>query len=392
MKVRPRSRLLLVALSLLTAATSCGTPDQAAATRAETAPTAGESRVTTTGAPADAAARETTTTNTLQTTRAIETTTTGPVPMAIEPLALSYRYPAGGEIQYSLSIEQQTSVELNEGDPEELPPDPIEVTSLLAGTLNYRTNPGLEEDTTRIRIYSDFHLVENEASMGGVAVPTSVMEGAPGFEEPIDTTVVVDRKGNLIEFYIEAIDNLLGGENFLPNNSVGIQQLNRPFGPAFPDHPVAEGDVWTERLEQKGPDGLIITHGEHRLVTVEGTVRQPLLVIESEYQTETFEWDITEMLYGMFGALVENMTGEDAPAGEAPSAEFQLVINVTPGPVTVVTRFDPQLGLVVQGDYQTAGKVTTDMTIPGATGKPLTIITTTEYEQGAFYELIETTS
>lgn len=386
MKVRPRSRLLLVALSLLMAATSCGTPDEATATRADTAATAGESRITITRAPADAAARETTTTNAPQTTGAIQTTTTSFIPVVIEPLILSYGYPAGGEIQYSISIGQRTSVELNEGDPEELPPDPIEVTSLLAGTLIYRTNPGLEEDTTSIRIYSDFHLVENEASMGGVAVPTtSVMEAAPGFEEPIDTTVVVDRKGNLLEFYIEAIENLLGGENFLPNNSVGIQQLNRPFGPAFPDHPVAAGDVWTERLEQQGPDGLIVTHGEHRLVAVEGTVRQPLLVIESEYQTETFEWDITEMLYGRFGALAENMTGEDVPAGE-------LVINVTPGPVAVVTRFDPQLGLVVQGDYQTAGKVTTDMTILGATGEPLTIITTTEYEQGAFYELIEATS
>ena len=101
---------------------------------------------------------------------------------------------------------------------------------------------------------------------------------------------------------------------------------------------------------------------------------------------------MTEMVYGMFGALAEEMTEGEAQAAQEALPAFQLLINVTPGAVQVVARFDPQVGLVIQGDYQTRGRVTTDMTIPGEAGEPFPMITTTEYEQGAFYELIDTTS
>ena len=89
---------------------------------------------------------------------------------------------------------------------------------------------------------------------------------APGFETPIDVTVVVDQQGNVLEFSSGALDELFGGQSFLPDTSLGSQELNRPFGPTFPDHPVDVGDTWTETSEQEGPAGMgtIVPTAEHR--------------------------------------------------------------------------------------------------------------------------------
>ena len=85
--------------------------------------------------------------------------------MEFEATVLSYNYPASGDLQYSIAIEQQASVELDTGIAEELPPSPIEVDSILAGTIGYKTSTGPQENTTRIRILSDLSLAENRVSM-----------------------------------------------------------------------------------------------------------------------------------------------------------------------------------------------------------------------------------
>ena len=336
-------------------------------------------------------APETTTTNASQTTVAPETTTTAAAP-DFEPTLLSYHYPSSGEVEYAVSIEQQAEVKLDGGGAAEMPPGPITVNSILAGTLSYRTDPGAEENTTTIRILSDFKLVENEASMGGITLPADEIGAVPGFEAPIDITVVVDQQGNILEFSIKEMDDLFGDANFLPNSSAGSQQLARPVGPAFPDHPVDVGDAWTERTEEEGLGGMVITNAAHRLVAVEGTKDRPILVVESEYRTEPFEWDMSEFLTGMFGAFSDELSEDEAQEGQEALSEFKLVISVIPGPVQATTWFDPQAGLVIESGHQAQGAVMTHMTIPGETGEPFAVITATTYDQVVFYQLINPTT
>ncbi len=370
-------------------AAACGgnsSSDQPPSTLPETTTAAAPETTTTAAAPPTATmAPETTTTNASQTTVASETTTTAAAP-DFEPTLLSYHYPSSGEVEYAVSIEQQAEMRLDGGAAAEMPPGPITVNSILAGTLSYRTDPGAEENTTIIRILSDFKVVENKASMGGM--PTDEIVDAPGFETPIDITVVVDQQGNVLEFSSKELDDLVGNENFLPNSSAGNQQFSRPVGPAFPDHPVDVGDTWTERTEEEGPGGMVITNAEHRLVAVEGTEDRPILVVESEYQTEPFEWDMSEFLTGMFGAFSDELPEDEAQEGQEVLSEFKLLISVTPGPVQATTWFDPQAGLVIESEHQAQGEVTTHMTFPGETGEPFAIITATAYDQDVFYQLI----
>ncbi len=393
-----RNRFLIASTLVLVTAAACGgdsSSDQPPSTLPETTTAAAPETTTTTAAPPQTTtatmAPETTTTNASQTTVAPETTTTAAAP-DFEPTLLSYHYPSSGEVEYAVSIEQQAEVRLDGGAPAEMPPGPITVNSILAGTLSYRTDPGAEENTTIIRILSDFKLVENEASMGGITLPADEIDDAPGFETPIDITVVVDQQGNVLEFSSKELDDLFGAENFLPNSSAGNQQFSRPVGPAFPDHPVDVGDTWTERTEEEGPGGMVITNAEHRLVAVQGTEERPILVVESEYQTEAFEWDMSEFLTGMFGAFSGELPEDEAQEGQEVLSEFKLLISVIPGPVQATTWFDPQAGLVIESEHQAQGEVTTHMTIPGETGEPFTISTATAYDQVVFYQLINPTT
>lgn len=302
---------------------------------------------------------------------------------------LSYRYPSEGAVEYSLFIEQQAEIALEGGPAEEMPPDGIQMATALEGTISYQTSPGPDETTT-IRITTDIKIIDNKMSMGGITIPTPPDAEAPGFETPIDVTVVVDHQGNVLESASEALDSLFPGEGFLPTASMGSQELNRPFGPAFPDYPVDVGDTWTERVEQEGPAGMgmIVTTAEHRLAGLDTVAGRTIMVIESEYRTEAFEWDMSEFLQGMFGLFADEPSEEDTPEREPATPEFTLLVSASPSTVIAVTRFDPDAGLVLEGDYQASGEVTTNMTVPDETGEPADIITSVGYDQTVTYQLI----
>lgn len=382
-------RLFLVVLCAVSLpAAACG-EDSSSNQPTATSPTTAATETT---AGATASARTTTTTSppeTTSTTAPPPTTTTTAAP-EFEPRVVSYRYPASGEVSYRMSIQQEADVTVESGSPEEDPPGPIRISSTLEGTISYQTGPGPEEGTTSIRILSDLALVANKMQMGGITVPSSPDSEAPGFETPIDITVVVDQQGNVLEIASEELDELFGGESFLSANSIGSQELSRPFGPAFPDHPVGIGDTWTERTEQEGPAdmGMIVTTAEHRLVEVDTEGESPVLVVESQYRTEAFEWDMTEFLKEMFGAFTDELDSEEAREGQEAISELTMLVSASPTTAVAVTRFDSDAGLVLEGDYQVSGEVTTHMTIPDETGETTTIFSATGFDQTMTYQLI----
>ena len=376
-------------------AAACGGETDVQSEPATPEPTAAPTTAApTTAAPQTTRAPETTTTNPSQTTTVPESTTTTEAPV-FEPTRLSYNYPSDGGIEYSISIEQQAEVQLEGGLAEGMPPGPIKMNTILAGAMSYTISPGPEEDTISIRIVSDIQTVENEATMGGISIPSSELGEAPGFETPIDITVTADLQGNIIDMSSPGFDDLFGGMNFQSAGSVGNQHLNRPFGPAFPDTPLAVGDSWTEQVEQEGPFGPVVTNAEHLMVAVEGTGENPILVVESEYLTEAFEWDLSEMMLGMFGAFTEELPSDETQEDQEVQDVFgdvRFLVSSAPGTVHATVRFDPGIGLVIEGEHQARGEVTTSMTMTGDAGEPFTIITGVKYDQATFFQLIRPTT
>ena len=150
MRIRPPTtwKVLFAALTTLLLAAACGgeTEDQSEPPPPETtaAPT---TAAPTTAAPETTRAPQTTTTTTSQTTTVPESTTTTTEALGFEPTRLSYNYPSDGEVEYSISIEQQAEVQLEGGLAEGMPPGPIKVNTILAGAMSYAISPGPEEDT-----------------------------------------------------------------------------------------------------------------------------------------------------------------------------------------------------------------------------------------------------
>ncbi len=383
-----RLGLVLFAFSLVAAA--CGGD-----TATETQPSA---QVTSsTASPTTTAAPSTTTTTTIPTPS--RTTTTTIPPREYEPTLISYRYPSDNEVEYAITIEQEAEVTLVtfEGGPEEeMPPGPIVTATTLEGTISYQTSPGPEENTTTIRIISDIEVTENQMSMGGITIPTPPDAETPGLNTAIDITLVVDEQGNVLEVSSDAlgeISELFGDESLFPTDLMGSQQMDQPFGPAFPDYPLEVGDTWTERTEEEGPAGMgaIVTTAEHHLVEVDTQGGRQILVVESKYQTEAFEWDMSEFLQAMFGAFgqdPEETTEEDAPPGLEGLPEITMIISMAPSTTVEVTRFDTDAGLVIGGEYQVSGGVTTNMAFPDENGDTNPIISTATFEQTGAYRLV----
>ena len=396
-RIRPHRRwkVLSAALTTLALAAACGGDDAGQPEPAPPETTAAPTTAApTTVAPQTTRAPETTTTNASQTTTAPESTTTTEAP-GFEPVRLSYNYPADGELEYSISIEQQAEVLLEGGPAEEMPPGPVEMNTILAGAISYTTGPGPDEDTVSIRIASDLQMVENEATMGGFSIPSSELGEPPGFESPIDITVITDLQGNILEVSREGFDDLFGGMDLQSTSSVGNQHLSRPFGPAFPDTPLGLGDSWTEQIEQEGPFGSIVTNAEHLVVAVEGTEERPILVVQSEYRTDAFEWDMSEMMLGMMFGAIAGESPEETPDDQESQdifGDLQILVSATPGVVHSTVRFDHGAGLVIEGEQQVQGEVTTSMTIPGDAGEPFTIITGVKYDQQILFHLISPTT
>lgn len=132
---------------------------------------------------------------------------------------------------------------------------------------------------------------------------------------------------------------------------------------------------------------MIVTTAQHRLAAVEGTNERPILVIQSEYQVEQFEWDMSEMLSALVGSL-----DEPGSANNEQTSGIQLLVTGIPGLVERTSRFDLHAGVVIEGSQTDSGKVVTNMTIPGEQGELVTIITTTEYHQRSSYHLLSPTN
>ena len=387
--------LALCVFSVLAA--GCGgesAPDPEPGEPAPTAATSVAPGTTATTATAPSGATTTSTSAASPATTAAETAA-----FEYEPTLVSYRYPTTGEVEYALSIEQTAEVILEGGPSEEMPPGPIETATTLEGSISYRTSPGVEENTTSLRITSALEVTDNRVSMGGITIPTpadDAIAGAPGLDTPIDITVVVDEQGNVLEMRSEALEgfsDLFGEEGLMSAGTPGAGQLNQPLGPTFPDDPVEIGDEWTERTEQEGPAGMgtVVTTAEHRLVAVENEGGKTVLVIESEYLTEAFEWDMSEMLAGMFEAFADELGGEEGEqSGDTPPTPT-MTMSATAAVTTAVTRFDLEAGLVLEGEYRASGGVTSSMAFPDGTGETEAIVSTTTYEQTVTYRLVSPT-
>ncbi len=328
------------------------------------------------------------------------TTAAGP---AIDASLLTYAYAEMDAVEYAITVDQ-TMIMHADGDASafdtagELPLD-AEIHATVDNTVRYETSPGTDPGTTRIHIAADLSSATVEGTINGEPVDeTATDELGVGEIPPVDVTVVVDERGNVVDVAgagLGDVSGLLGG-GLGDVESLGTEQLARPVGPAFPDHPVGVGDSWTETTEQEGPDGPIVTTATHTVVGTDTVAGHDVLVIESVYETEGFDIDFTEFLRGLFEGFAGMGDDGDGSAATLPPEtqemldQLEFVMSMDPSTSTVTSWFDPDEGLVVAADAQVASALSMRFRGPDeSTGELVSFQADIELDQAVSYELVQ---
>ncbi len=271
----------------------------------------------------------------------------------------SFQYDYDDVVEYALTLDQTLTMRADGdasgfGDGRYKLPVEMEADVRADLTLRYETSPGPDPGTTTVRLTSEVtNLVVEGTINGEPAADTDMAQLGPTTLPPVDVTVIVDERGNVVEIESsgEDLGALFGGLGSLEN--LGTSRLGRPVGPAFPEEPVGVGDTWTETTETEGPEGPIVTRATHTVVGTDVVAGRDVLVVESVYETDGFSFDFTDFLRGFLEGFSDAAGEAGAPdEGELQDMLEQLVfrIDVSPTTSTVTSWFDPERGLVVEAD------------------------------------------
>ena len=278
-----------------------------------------------------------------------------------EAITLSYQYPDDGVVEYTASSTTKPNVDMWGNLDEEVV---TERTYVYEGTIRYQTSPGPAENTTRVGFDFDWDLLDVKEVLNGTTPKSEPIPREPGGTPDPDVVVVVDKQGNLLESPTKSINSLYNGGSFIgvSHNSVISDFLDRPFGPAFPDYPVGIGDAWTEVITLEELGGPVITTAKHYIQGIEDILGRRVLVVESEYRTEEFEWDLSDLMPGFMIAALEGQKDFEGIRESLPG--YTMTIRVYSANLRAVTYFDPHAGLVVQGEFHEYGSTSQDMAAP----------------------------
>jgi hypothetical protein len=301
----------------------------------------------------------TATTDATGTTAPATTTTTEP---AAEPVLFAYSYAAGDSFSYDISLDQHLTMDMSvEGDPgifgdQENTPSNIDVHTSVSGSVNYDLSDGPQPDTTTLHISGVFDNVSIDGTVDGQpATDEDLQSGTvPDLVEVPETTIVLDKYGRPISVDDTTVptDSTFFGDPFSMLGGFSSGGLDQPFGPEFPDHPLAVGDSWTEELSQDIPDSdqAVSTSVTYTVTGTDSIDGHDVFTIDFSANASGVDIDLGEM----FQALLEGFAsmGDEGSTQEAPSIEFTVSLGESSGMGTY--WFDQEAGIVrkVQQTYQ----------------------------------------
>ncbi|HDL49608.1 MAG TPA: hypothetical protein ENH33_06600 [Actinobacteria bacterium] len=320
-----RTRILIIALALV--ATACAS---------------GATGTTTTAPPA---------------TTAAPTTTSAPTATALagRPAIYAYSYKPGDTYSYDISLDQHITLDMTvEGDPGMFEtqdgPTNVDVRTSVAGSLSYDIAEGPEPDTTALHISGVFDEFTVEGTIDGEPVSNQDLESGtvPDLVEVPDTTIILDRHGRPISVDGEPLPTDLPffGDPFSMVGGLTSGGLDKPFGPEFPDRPLAIGDTWTKEQSEDIPStdqtvASTVTYTVTGYDTIDG---YDVAVIDFTSQASGVDIDLGKMFQALFEGF--SSMSEEGSTTEIPTIDFVISVGDSTGSGTY--WFDQEAGLVRQ--------------------------------------------
>lgn len=322
-----------------------------------------------------------------------------------EEVLLSYNIAAGDTFVYEVALDQAIKV-ISEGEggapgSEEDLPGEADVEISATGTFTFTVADGPRAGTYEITISGDLSDVTATGTVDGEPIDSDEIPEFAGVD-PVETTVIVDEKGNLINDTEPAdalTGSLLGGMmGGMAQPGVGMipgVQLGQFFGPVLGDDEVTVGDSWTTTNETPGlGEEPIVTSSTSTVTgtdTVDGT---EVLVIETDASTDAFELDLGAFLVGLLGGFTpDSVSPEEQAEIDALMENLRFVMSFDDTSSKSTARFDPEAGLNRAYDLTSMGSIAMDLNLPDdETGEMLGLTFNMTIEQTVSHTLVEAPS
>jgi hypothetical protein len=335
-------------------------------------------------------ADETTTTSTVETT----TTTTLP---EVEAVVLTYALEPGASYTYEVNIDQAidltTSGDTSAMGEEDLPGE-MSLTVSGTSTFTHTVSEGPEPGTFQIDIVGDFTDLEFGGTIDGEPVEESDIPELAEME-PVDVSIVVDERGNVIPDDSADADFLgaFGGLDMLDQFGAG-GGAGQFVGPPLPEGEVTVGDTWTETIETPTmpTDDPVTTRIDSEVVATDKVDGAEVFVIDSTATTSAIEFDLAELLIGFMTAFIpEDATEEELAEIEAIVEHLRFAFSIDESVADTTTWFDPDLGLSRQAETSSTTHMVMDVNIPDeATGEMVEFLMDMSISQNVSYRLVDT--
>lgn len=331
------------------------------------------------------------------TTSTQPTTTTGPNAGIPDPILLSYTLEPGTTLEYEVTLDLEIDL-TSTGDTAALSDGeeamPSEASVIMTGTTRFTHTiaEGPEPGTYEITIVGDFSDLELTGTIDGEPVDASE---APEFADipPVETTVIVDEQGNIIEAG-EGLGDLFGEGGLDDLGSFGGPgtDLGRFIGPPFSDEEVTVGAVWQKTVERQNFLTDPITTDIRSEVTGFDTAECPsAFAIDTQSVTSEISFDLGELLVGFFEAFIpEGASDEELAELEALKEQLKFQMSVDETTQDLATCFDAGLGAVQSASYTSASRVAMDVNMPDeTTGELVAFGMEMSFSQSIEYRLID---
>ncbi len=301
-----------------------------------------------------------------------------------------YKFEPGAVFSYEVSLDQHMVIAPDgEGasEPNGLPGS-ADIMIRGTGTMTQIVESGPDPGTYLITVTGEFASLDVSGTVDGESVDDMGEIPGLGTVAPLDSSFVVDEKGNIIAGQSEGdglLDNPLFGGGDLSSFLPAINPA-RFLGPALPDEAVGVGDRWTAESELAGTGDeptTVVTRSE--VTGTESVGGSDALVVETTTATSPIEIDFGDFLGGLFGAIGGAESGE-----EGSEDDLRFVIQVGATEAVSVTWIHPGDGLVAWSEVAGRGVIGWDISLPGDEDDgPTTALVDMEMSQTLTYSLLE---
>jgi hypothetical protein len=289
---------------------------------------------------------------------------------------LAYSLSDNVALDYRVDLDMQMTTDFGNSftaiDPSA--PSSMETSMEMSFDSHYEVTPGDEPGSYRVSVaFDNMKFGNGKVEMGRDSFDFSDLPQSE-LDAVLDAQVVevaynIDDQGRILSMEIGGQTIDVGG--ILNGTTTAGANNGQMFGPELPEGDVGVGDTWTTTTEEQLP-GMepITTEQKHTIIRSEEYDGSETWVIRTESSTGAFTitWDDMLAMAQELGGLAEIGIDDTMPPA------FQMSMRSAPSGATMITWFEPELGLTIAQDVTSNISMTMEMAgLPNTGGRAVTM-------------------